>query len=67
MSDELLHEYYAENFSDSLKSSIGTPCLVCSETVPIFDYRDVPKICDKCKTAIMLMRKQLNERGREDD
>ena len=66
MSDDLLYGYYTTNFSDSSKSSIGTPCLVCSETVPIFDYRDVPKICDKCKTAIMAMRKQLNERERED-
>ena len=60
MSDDLLYEYYSNNFSSSSECSIGTLCLVCGESVPIFDYKDVPKICDKCKAAIMAMREQMD-------
>lgn len=37
---------------------IGTPCLVCDEDVVIFNHKDAPKICDKCRAAILAMRKQ---------
>ena len=60
MSDDLIHEYYSNNFSSFSNCSIGTLCLVCGESVPIFDHRDIPKICDKCKVAIMAMREQMD-------
>ena len=66
MSDELLSEYYATSYAAITESSIGTPCLVCGETVPIRHHRDVSKICDKCKAAIMAMREQMGGERRED-
>ena len=36
---------------------IGTPCLVCGEAVKIKDPNDTPKICDKCKEAILRVRR----------
>lgn len=40
-------------------SGIGTPCLICGETVRIAHYRDAPKICNKCKEAVLKMRSYL--------
>lgn len=43
------------------------PCLICNESILLDDFvtrygRDVtPKICDKCKRAIMYIRKELEE------
>lgn len=44
----------------------GHPCLICGEFIPndteeIFSYR--VKICDKCRNAVMQMRKQLEDKG----
>ena len=36
----------------------GTNCLICGETVLIEHIRDVPKICAKCKAAVMKVREQ---------
>lgn len=66
MSDDLIHEYYSVNFG-TIKPSIGTKCLICGETVPIFDYKDTPKICDECKAAIMIMRKKMDRERKSDD
>lgn len=35
---------------------IGTPCLICEEHVPVFGIRHTPKICEKCKAAVMKVR-----------
>ena len=40
---------------------IGTSCLVCGELVTISHINDVPKICDKCKQAIMKMREEMEK------
>lgn len=39
-----------------------TSCLVCDEVIELYDHPEpsVPKICDKCKTAIMAMREKLD-------
>jgi len=42
-------------------SSIGTHCLVCGDTVPIYHPGQAPKICDKCKAAVMHVRDQLEK------
>lgn len=39
----------------------ATPCLVCGEDVPCDIYCATGKICDKCKEAIMHVRKELNK------
>lgn len=41
------------------KGSLGTPCIICGETVPIDHIYDVPKTCDKCKKAVIYMRERL--------
>lgn len=38
-----------------------TSCLICGEDVLISMWHGGPKICDKCKAAIMHVRKQLEE------
>ena len=47
------------------KLSIGTLCLVCDEAVPVSHSRDIPKICNKCKAAIMTMREHIEESKRQ--
>ena len=46
----------------SSEAKYGTSCLVCGESVPIFDpYCSPYKICDKCKRAILKMRENMEE------
>ena len=40
---------------------IATRCLICEEPVFIPDWSERPKICDKCKEAVMSMRKQIEK------
>ena len=37
---------------------VETPCLICGEVVPTFRYCYAPKICEKCKAAVMKVREQ---------
>ena len=39
---------------------IGTPCLICGDTVKIKYYGDTPKICNKCKAAVIAMREKMD-------
>ena len=39
----------------------ATPCLVCGEDVETGINEPEYKICDKCKAAILEMRKQMND------
>lgn len=41
------------------KVNLATSCLICGESVPISHAKDYPKICDKCKKAVMKMRERL--------
>lgn len=48
--------------NESLKLAIG--CLICGESVPITYlelYNNIPKVCDKCKQAVIKMREKLKE------
>ena len=43
------------------KMVYGTPCLICGEIVKISNlYERQPKICDKCKAAVMAMREKMD-------
>lgn len=42
-----------------LALSLGTPCLICEETVTISRPSDGVKICDRCKKAVLHIRQQL--------
>ena len=41
------------------KVNLAISCLICGESVPISHVKDSPKICDKCKKAVMKMRERL--------
>lgn len=46
-------------------STIGTPCMICGETVVIDDPSQAPRICDKCKDAVVSVRGLLEFLGEE--
>lgn len=35
---------------------VETPCLICGEGIPSFGFCYEPKICEKCKAAVMKVR-----------
>ena len=38
------------------------PCLICGEDVPlVFEDQDRAKICDKCKDAILTVRRNMED------
>ena len=48
------------------KISIGVPCIICGELVKLNELeesiirgREIFKVCDKCKQAVMKMREQI--------
>ena len=46
-----------------VKTKFGIPCLICGEMVELTEYelmyyKDVVKVCDKCKEAVMKMREK---------
>lgn len=45
----------------------ATHCLICNEDVPVYDGElGQPKICEKCKTAVMRMRKLVFGEGKDE-
>lgn len=40
---------------------IETLCLICGEPVQMEHMGDRPKICDKCKEAVMIVRKKIDK------
>lgn len=40
---------------------IATNCLICGEGVAMKNINDTPKICDKCKAAVMKVRKESED------
>lgn len=42
-------------------NSLATPCLICGEPVPVSMLDNHSKICEKCKKAILKLRKMLEE------
>lgn len=44
---------------------LATSCLICGEDVPVYGYEaehGCYKICDKCKQAVIEVRKQLEKK-----
>ena len=59
---------YCEVISEIQNVSYGIPCMICDESVKLSDdevkamrygYHTQPKICDKCKQAILHIRKKI--------
>lgn len=42
-------------------TNLGTPCLICGETVLIDIWGIGPKVCDSCKKAIELIKEKFKE------
>lgn len=42
-------------------TTIGTPCLICVETVFVDIWGLGPKVCDSCKKAIELIKEKFKE------
>lgn len=40
---------------------LATDCIVCGERIIISNATRVPRMCEKCKAAVMAMRKQMEE------
>lgn len=43
---------------EAVNIGIETPCLICGESVLVFGGIYAPKICEKCKAAVMKVRVQ---------
>ena len=46
---------------EAMEPSFGTSCLVCDECIPLSPFDHGPKICEKCKRAILKMREYMKE------
>lgn len=40
---------------------LSTSCLICGAPVPMENPRDYPKICEKCKEAVMFVRRATDD------
>lgn len=40
---------------------VKTPCLICGEGIPSWFGDYTPKVCGKCRDAVMAMRKKMEE------
>lgn len=46
---------------DYIEVALATHCLICGESVPASSINYVPKVCDKCKAAVMKIRKESED------
>ena len=59
--------YYETKSFDNLETlpdlsdQLATPCLICGDPVPVSILDNHSKICEKCKKAILKLRKMLEE------
>jgi hypothetical protein len=59
--------YYETKSFDSLETlpdlsdQLATPCLICGDPVSVSILDNHSKICEKCKKAILKLRKMLEE------
>lgn len=56
-------EYADESLkTESTKlGSMSVSCLICGTPVPMENPRDCPKICEKCKEAVMFAQKMMTD------
>lgn len=46
---------------ENIENALCTPCLICGEPVPVSMLDNHSKICEKCKKAVLKVRKMLEE------
>lgn len=55
-------EYAVESIKEeSTMFGVSTSCLICGEPVPMENPCDCPKICEKCKEAVMFVRRATDD------
>ena len=53
---------YATISTPATMGELGVACLICGECVKLSEHEESqPKVCDKCKHAIMHIRKQIEQ------
>ena len=52
--------YIVSNILDT-PVQIETACLICGEAIPSWFSDYTPKICGKCRDAVMAMRKKMED------
>lgn len=57
LSDSISIEKEQRSFDEIV--NLSTSCLICGEPVPMENPRDYPKICEKCKKAVMHVREKI--------
>ena len=47
------------------RAKMSTRCIVCDESIELNDMQSelVPRMCDKCKDAVMFVRQIMNQNG----
>ena len=59
MSDSI---HISEGSMDIAEPVFATRCLICDEDIPVCVFElGMPKICEKCKAAVMRMRNDIDE------
>lgn len=59
LSDSISIKEEKRSFDEIIDCSVS--CLICGESVPIENPRDYPKICEKCKEAVMFVRRATDD------
>lgn len=59
LSDSISIKEEKRSFDEIIDFSVS--CLICGESVPIENPRDYPKICEKCKEAVMFVRRATDD------
>ena len=57
LSDSIVVKEEKRSFDEMY--ALSTSCLICGAPVPIENPRDCPKICEKCKKAVMHVREKI--------
>lgn len=56
------HGYGDECDCNVVHPVFTTVCIVCGESINLYDYQSPVKICDKCKAAIRYIRDNFTEK-----
>ena len=59
LSDSISIEKEQRSFDEIV--NLSTSCLICGESVLMENPRDYPKICEKCKEAVMFVRRATDD------
>jgi len=58
---------YTPEMLEAMRRMNGTHCLICGEHTKYKEGERGPKVCDKCKTAVLEMRKRMEAEHEQTD